>query len=324
MTPPETQLRKIQDSRGILIGQIKVEANIKFLVYFPLNGQQVSRLILATAGEPQNLGSVFALLQSIQVMPIKIVNPKHICLLQPRVASSLLFELGKITETEASFQKRVMMLSLLATSLCSKFVLFLNEQSMSGDCCLISVEPTRMFFPYFFSIITLLGTHYFLAGANAYLTGHIKLITVNHITILRQLFLFFPAIIWEMKQTVSSYVTTAIRFMFCNYTYNMLLVALWGAGGSDLSSKAKNYCAIRFMFCNYTYNMAQIYHLKQRITEVKRNGKISHWSNLSVTTTYPRSVMHFFFANYLDRYGNVFYGHGPGRGWKRTALTAPE
>jgi hypothetical protein len=28
-------------------------------------------------------------------------------------------------------------------------------------------------------------------------------IIVNHITILRQLFLFFPAIIWGMKQTVS-------------------------------------------------------------------------------------------------------------------------
>jgi hypothetical protein len=27
----------------------------------------------------------------------------------------------------------------------------------------------------------------------------------------------------------------------------MLLVAQWGAGGSDLSSKAKNYCAIMFM-----------------------------------------------------------------------------
>ncbi|KAL5658136.1 hypothetical protein ACJX0J_031299 [Zea mays] len=40
-----------------ILANLKVEANIKFLVYFPLNGQQVSRLILATAGEPQNLGS---------------------------------------------------------------------------------------------------------------------------------------------------------------------------------------------------------------------------------------------------------------------------
>jgi hypothetical protein len=30
-------------------------------------------------------------------------------------------------------------------------------------------------------------------------------------------------------------------FYSCNYTYNMLLVALWGAEGSDLSSKANNY-----------------------------------------------------------------------------------
>ncbi|KAL5660319.1 hypothetical protein ACJX0J_027444 [Zea mays] len=119
-----------------------------------------------------------------------IVNPKH-----------LLFELGKITETEASFavqknygsikESRAIlhiinysknckpegMLSLLATSFkaCMHHLTFINMVQMtelekkrkkkyylearSGDCCLISVEPTRMFFPYFFSIITLLGTH---------------------------------------------------------------------------------------------------------------------------------------------------------------------
>ncbi|KAL5658847.1 hypothetical protein ACJX0J_032010 [Zea mays] len=76
------------------------------------------------------------------------------------------------------------------------------------------------------------------------------------------------------------YVTTAIRFMFCNYTYNMLL----------------NYCAIRFMFCNYTYNMAQIYHLNfLRLREI---GRSFLHNNAFVV----------FFANCLDRYGNVFYG----------------
>ncbi|KAL5651662.1 hypothetical protein ACJX0J_037120 [Zea mays] len=64
------QLRKIQDSRGILIGQIKVEANIKFLVYFPLNGQQVSYLIL-------NLGSVFALLQRYKISITNTVMKKE-------------------------------------------------------------------------------------------------------------------------------------------------------------------------------------------------------------------------------------------------------
>ncbi|KAL5658137.1 hypothetical protein ACJX0J_031300 [Zea mays] len=117
-----------------------------------------------------------------------------------RFISLLLFELGKITETEASFavQKSIkesrailhiinyskfgqgIVRIFLATSFkaCMHHLTFINMVQMvfaatlgkrkgkkyylearSGDCCLISVEPTRMFFPYFFSIITLLGTH---------------------------------------------------------------------------------------------------------------------------------------------------------------------
>ncbi|KAL5664373.1 hypothetical protein ACJX0J_024481, partial [Zea mays] len=162
-------------------------------------------------------------------------------------------------------------------------------EARSGDCCLISVEPTRMFFPYFFSIIT--GDLPFLC---CLFDGHIKMFA------------------W-MKEAELHYVTIAIRFMFYNYTYNMLLVALWGAGRSDLSSKAKNYYAIWFMFCNYTYNMlAQIYHLKQRITERLREmgrsflHKLVHW-RIDLSAFSNAFVV--FFADCLHRYGNVFYGH---------------
>ncbi|KAL5683495.1 hypothetical protein ACJX0J_009880, partial [Zea mays] len=56
----------------------------------------------------------------------------------------------------------------------------------------------------------------------------------------------------------------------CNYTYNMLLVALWGAGAQIYHLKQIiivlfGLCCGLFLFLHF---LTQIYHLKQRITEV--------------------------------------------------------
>ncbi|KAL5655620.1 hypothetical protein ACJX0J_034939, partial [Zea mays] len=96
-----------------------------------------------------------------------------------------------------------------------------------------------------------------------------------------------------------AYVTTAIRFMFpvgCNYTYNMLM-----------------YLAVTFFGYKYTALFDFFIELQESALELfllREMGrsflhKLVHW-RIDLSAFSNAFVV--FFANCLDRYGNVFYG----------------